>query len=243
MNAIWQWVKKHPYLTAGATVIVVAGIWNYTENNRIAKKREEEIQRNRQRSQKREEERRRALEATTTTTTSSATSSPTTTHAFTTATTTLTTTQDSGSAAEFSAEAEFQAKFITVTLEQYAGKWVLLFFYPGNWASASKLLEFENSIGKFSALNCALIGCATELKVSHQAWNSIGRSSGGGGNVGYPLIADPRQKIGPLYSVGLSDGGKYQEAWRLIAPNGSVAASGSGLDVGRIFLELQKRAE
>jgi len=51
------WVKKHPYLTTSAVILITGAVYNYIENRRIDRERDERIKLNRERSRQRDNDR------------------------------------------------------------------------------------------------------------------------------------------------------------------------------------------
>lgn len=57
----------------------------------------------------------------------------------------------------------------TATLERYAGKWVVLYFYPKDNTSGctTEALDFTARIQEFKALGCAVAGISPDSVASH----------------------------------------------------------------------------
>lgn len=98
--------------------------------------------------------------------------------------------------------------FQTVKLDDYKGKYVMLFFYPADFTfvCASEVPGFNKMLKDFEARNCQVLACSTDTHHSHKAWKLLDRSQGGIGPIDYPLIGDITKSIAQAYDVLLPDG-------------------------------------
>lgn len=155
-------------------------------------------------------------------------------------------------APDFAAEAVHGQDFVNVSLSDYKGKWVALFFYPLDFTFVcpTEITAFSDRAEEFSALNCQVLGCSVDSKFSHLAWTQQPRNKGGLGEINYPLLADITKKIASDYGV-LIDGGVALRGLFLINPEGNVAYEVvHDLNVGRnvdealrVLKAFQKSAE
>src|SRR3989338_4731154 len=85
-----------------------------------------------------------------------------------------------GPAPGFTADALVGDEFKKVSLSDYAGKYVVLFFYPLDFTFVcpSEILAFEDSLSKFDALNTAVVGASVDSLYSHLAWTQSPRKVG-----------------------------------------------------------------
>lgn len=98
--------------------------------------------------------------------------------------------------------------FQQISLEDYQGKHVLLFFYPLDFTFVcpTEIIAFSDAIDRFESLGVAVLGCSTDSHFSHLAWRNTPRTEGGIGPIRYPLIADLNKRIADAYGVLLDDG-------------------------------------
>jgi peroxiredoxin (alkyl hydroperoxide reductase subunit C) len=108
----------------------------------------------------------------------------------------------------FSAEAYVNGEFKTVSLEQYKGKKVVLFFYPLDFTFVcpTEILAFSDALDEFEKRNTVVIGCSVDSKFSHHAWAQLDRKDGGIKGVRFPLVADINKDIARAYNVLLPEG-------------------------------------
>lgn len=121
--------------------------------------------------------------------------------------------------------------FATVKLSDYAGQYVILFFYPADFTfvCASEVPGFEKLRGEFEKRGCALLGCSTDTQHSHKGWKLLDKAQGGVGEVGYPLLGDITKGIATAYDV-LQEDGLCARGLFLIDKEGYVRAEHKNCD-------------
>ncbi len=79
--------------------------------------------------------------------------------------------------------------FAEISLEEYKGKWVVLFFYPLDFTFVcpTEIEEFGKNYEEFKKLNCEVVACSTDSQFSHLAWRQNQPSLR---NLPYPMLAD-----------------------------------------------------
>ena len=107
-----------------------------------------------------------------------------------------------------------------VSLKDYKGKWVVLYFYPKDMTSGCTLEahNFQRDQAKYDALHAAILGVSLDTADSHKAFCTKE-------NLTFKLLADPDHKVVDEYHVPVKAYGANQFASRvtyLIAPNGKV---------------------
>ncbi len=113
-------------------------------------------------------------------------------------------------APEFKAVAVLEDNsFKEISLSDYKGKKVLLFFYPLDFTFVcpTEILAFSDAVEEFKKRNTQVIGCSIDSQFSHLAWKKTPRGEGGLGNIKYPLLADTTKDISRKYGVLLEDKG------------------------------------
>jgi peroxiredoxin (alkyl hydroperoxide reductase subunit C) len=92
--------------------------------------------------------------------------------------------------------------FGEISLEQYKGKWVVLFSHPADFTPVctTEIAEFARQAGEFEALNTQLIGLSIDSVYSHIAWvRSLEQHFGV--KVTFPIIADLSQDVAQKYGM------------------------------------------
>ncbi|MDD4789453.1 MAG: peroxiredoxin, partial [Pirellulales bacterium] len=112
-------------------------------------------------------------------------------------------------APDFKAEAVMpNGGFQEISLADYRGKYVVLFFYPLDFTFVcpTEIIAFSDAVADFEKLGVQLLGCSVDSKYSHLAWREKPRKQGGLGDIAYPLIADLDKGIAQAYDVLLPAG-------------------------------------
>ncbi|ETK87531.1 peroxiredoxin-2, partial [Phytophthora nicotianae] len=81
----------------------------------------------------------------------------------------------------FTADAVVDGEFKTVSLSDYKGKYVVLFFYPMDFTFVcpTEIIAFSEKAAEFRKLGCEVLGCSVDSKFSHLAWINTPRKKGG----------------------------------------------------------------
>ena len=111
-------------------------------------------------------------------------------------------------APDFKAKALVHGEFKEVSLSDYKGKKVVLFFYPLDFTFVcpTEILAFSDAIKEFEARNTQVIGVSVDSKFSHFAWTQMDRKEGGIKGITFPLVADLNKTIAADYNVLLPMG-------------------------------------
>lgn len=107
-------------------------------------------------------------------------------------------------APEFSATAIMpDNSFKEISLSDYKGKKVVLFFYPLDFTFVcpTELIAFDKRLPEFEKRGVQVLGCSVDSQFSHWAWKNTDVNNGGIGNVQYPIIADLDKSIARDYDV------------------------------------------
>jgi len=148
------------------------------------------------------------------------------------------------SAPTFTADAVVNKEFKSINLEDYKGKWVVLFFYPLDFTFVcpTEITAMSDAFGEFQKRDAEVIGVSTDSKFSHLAWINTPRNEGGLGDINYPLVADFTKSISEDYGVLLEPGMALRGTF-IIDPEGNVQFElihdlGIGRNVNEIIRNL-----
>lgn len=136
-------------------------------------------------------------------------------------------------APQFKTQAYFDGQMKEISLSDYKGKWVVLFFYPLDFTFVcpTEIIDFNRKFDEFKKKNAQVIGGSTDSVYSHKAWCEM---PGGIGKLSFPLISDLTRKISQDYGILLEDKGIALRGLFIIDPEGKVrAAVVHDLQVGR----------
>jgi peroxiredoxin 2/4 len=138
-------------------------------------------------------------------------------------------------APEFKVEAVVgEGDFKEISLADYKGQYVVLFFYPADFTfiCPTEIQEFSRRHEEFRAANCVILGASTDSKHSHKAWIKNGL-----GPLNHPLLADFNKDIARAYEC-LEPSGVAQRATIIIDPAGVVQHASYNADLlGRSVAE------
>ncbi|XP_037051146.1 peroxiredoxin 1-like [Bradysia coprophila] len=103
----------------------------------------------------------------------------------------------------FAGTAVVDGQFKTIDLKDYAGQYVVLFFYPLDFTFVcpTEIIAYSDRAAEFASIGCQLIGCSTDSHFTHLAWINTDRKNGGLGKLNYPLLADKNMNIARNYGV------------------------------------------
>jgi peroxiredoxin (alkyl hydroperoxide reductase subunit C) len=139
-------------------------------------------------------------------------------------------------APDFSATAVVDQEFREISLRQYRGRYVVLFFYPLDFTFVcpTEITAFSDRHPEFARLNTEILAVSVDSPFSHLAWVQTERKSGGLGDIAYPLVSDLTKTIARAFHVLDEDAGTALRGLFLIDPDGVILHSTiNDLAVGR----------
>jgi peroxiredoxin 2/4 len=143
-------------------------------------------------------------------------------------------------APDFKADAVVNGAFETISLSDYRGKYVVLFFYPLDFTFVcpTEIISFNDHLKEFSKRNTVVLGVSVDSKFTHLAWINTPRKAGGLGHLDYPLISDLSKKIAADYGVLTADGAVALRGLFIMDQQGIVRhALVNDLPIGRSVTE------
>lgn len=144
------------------------------------------------------------------------------------------------SAPDFKGTAVIDGQFKDISLDTYAGKYLVLFFYPLDFTFVcpTEIIAFSDRASEFEAIDTALVGASVDSHFSHLAWINTPRKQGGLGGLNIPLLSDLSKKISADYDVLLPAGISLRGLF-IIDDKGIVRYAGvNDLPVGRSVDEV-----
>ena len=119
-----------------------------------------------------------------------------------------------------------------LSLADFSGKWVVLFFYTRDFTFVcpTELRAFADLSKEFEGLGAMVIGASTDSYFSHNAWFEQDDTLNG---VNFPIIADTSHQISEMFGVLLEDGSALRGTF-IIDPDGVLRHMAvNEIDVGR----------
>ena len=146
------------------------------------------------------------------------------------------------SAPTFTAQAVYPSKEIqSLSLTQYLGSYVVLFFYPADhtFVCPTEICSFSDRQPEFTAINTQVIAISCDSTFSHLAWINMPRSQGGLGDMKIPIVSDMDKSIARQYGVLIEDEGVPLRGLFIISPTGILRQTTvNDLPVGRNVDEI-----
>jgi len=147
----------------------------------------------------------------------------------------------SAPAPDFSADAYVNGEFRRVSLADYKGKKVVLFFYPLDFTFVcpTEILAFADRLEEFKKRNTEVIGASVDSKFSHAAWAQVDRKEGRIKGTTFPMISDLNKQIATDYGVLIPGAGIALRGLFIINKDGVLKhATINHLDLGRNIDEV-----
>ncbi|XP_072935514.1 peroxiredoxin 2 isoform X1 [Epargyreus clarus] len=106
-------------------------------------------------------------------------------------------------APQFKTTAVVNGEFKDVSLSDYKGKYVVLFFYPLDFTFVcpTEIIAFSERADDFRKIGCEVIAASTDSHFTHLAWINTPRKQGGLGPMNIPIISDKSHRIARDYGV------------------------------------------
>jgi alkyl hydroperoxide reductase subunit AhpC len=94
-----------------------------------------------------------------------------------------------------------------VRLSDYAGKWLLILFYPRDFSFVcpTELTTFSAAVSEFARRGCKLLAIGVDSVELHEEWIATPESDGGLGPMQFPIASDPAGAVSRAYGVWVDD--------------------------------------
>ena len=131
--------------------------------------------------------------------------------------------------------------FREVSLKDYAGKWLVLFFYPRDFTFVcpTEIQGFQKHYKEFQDAGIDIVTASTDTIQSHKAWFERDLD-----DVEFPALEDPTHRISKAYEVLDEENGQAERGLFIIDPDQNiryfVVSDGS---VGRSVTETLRVAK
>jgi len=147
---------------------------------------------------------------------------------------------------DFRVEVFHQNEFKHVSLADFKGKFLILFFYPADFTFVcpTELRSLIDLYPEFVKLNAEVIGVSTDTVFTHKAWIDHSPLLKG---LSFPLAGDPNGRLTKSLGVYLEEEGLALRASFIIDPKGIIKAceihdNGIGRNAQELLRKLQATA-
>jgi lipoyl-dependent peroxiredoxin subunit C len=138
-------------------------------------------------------------------------------------------------APKFKAQAYLRStdSFKEISLDDYKGKWLVLYFYPADFTFVcpTEIQAFDKAINDFKDRDAELLTASTDSHYVHKGWCEAKSELK---NLHHPMLADVTKRISMDYGLLIPDKGIALRGTFVIDPTGIVRWSNvNDLPVGR----------
>ena len=123
-----------------------------------------------------------------------------------------------------------------VSLADYAGRWLVLVWYPLDFTTVcpTELTALSDRLDEFTDMEADILGASTDSAYSHRVWMGTPRDRQGIEGLRFPLLSDKTGRIARDYGVLLEDEGVALRGLLIIDPAGVIQYRVThNLNVGR----------
>lgn len=123
----------------------------------------------------------------------------------------------------FNAEAFVDNNIKKISLSDYRGKWVVLFFYPADFTfiCPTELGELADRYEELKQLGAEVISVSTDTAFVHKAWWDNSQTIR---KIKFPMLADPTGAVCKAYGTYIQEEGLSLRGTFLIDPEGTLKA-------------------
>ncbi len=146
-------------------------------------------------------------------------------------------------APEFAEDAFVNGEIKKISLSDYKGKWIVLFFYPADFTFVcpTELGELADNYGEIKKLNAEIISVSVDTAFAHKAWHD---NSPAIKKIKFPMLADPARRVTKSYWTLIENEGISLRATYIINPEGMIKAfefhdNSIGRNIQEIIRKLQ----
>ena len=143
----------------------------------------------------------------------------------------------------FTCEAYHNDQITKVSLGDYKGKWVILFFYPADFTFVcpTELGELADNYGKFRELGAEVLSASTDTVFVHKAWHDTSDTIK---KIAFPMLADPAGTLSRDYGVMIDEAGLALRGTFIIDPDGVLKSyEVNDNSIGRSSEELIRKLQ
>lgn len=130
-----------------------------------------------------------------------------------------------------------------VSLSDYHGKWLILFFYPADFTFVcpTELEEMAEKYDSFKREGAEIVSVSTDTVFVHKAWHD---NSPAIGKIKFPMAADPTGKLSRTFGTHIEEEGVSLRGSFIIDPSGVLKSiEVNDNSIGRSARELLRRLQ
>ncbi len=122
-------------------------------------------------------------------------------------------------APDFTENAFIDNEIKKISLKDYKGKWVVLFFYPADFTFVcpTELGDLATHYDEIKKIGAEVISVSVDTAFVHKAWHDNSPTIK---HITYPMLADPTKRVCTAYGTLIEDEGLSLRATAIINPDG-----------------------
>ena len=144
---------------------------------------------------------------------------------------------------EMELEAYHKDDIKKIKLSDYKGKWLILFFYPGDFTFVcpTELEEMAHVYPEFQKMNTEVLSVSTDGIYVHKAWHDASEAIK---KVTFPMVSDQTGRLACSLGVHLHEEGISLRGTFLVNPEGKiVSVEINDNSIGRSAQELIRKVQ
>jgi NADH-dependent peroxiredoxin subunit C len=144
---------------------------------------------------------------------------------------------------DFTGDVYIDDEIKKISLNNYRGKWVILFFYPADFTFVcpTELGELADHYDAIKMENAEVTSVSVDTGFVHKAWHDNSQTIK---KIKYPMLADPTRRVCAAYGTLIEDEGLSLRATFLIDPDGIIKAyEVHDNSIGRSIDELMRKIQ
>lgn len=144
---------------------------------------------------------------------------------------------------DFGFEAYYNGDTRDMKFSDFAGKWLVLAFYPADFTFVcpTELEELADNYENFKKIGAEVISISTDTVFAHKAWHDNSKAIA---KIKYPMAADPTGKICREFGTYIEEEGLSLRGTFLISPEGKLKMMDiHDNSIGRSAAEILRRLE
>ena len=141
----------------------------------------------------------------------------------------------------FTTDAYHHDQKVTVKLQDYKGKWVILVFYPADFTfiCPTELGDLADKYEEFKKVGAEVLSVSTDTHFVHKAWHDNSPTIA---KIKFPMLADPTGTICKAYGTYIPQEGLSLRGTFIIDPDGVLKSFElNDNSIGRSSVELLRK--